>query len=118
VVRRRGDLLGRQPPTWLRMEEHFEQAMTRGLWILSRDSGPRHVIGRAGAAAAEITWTLAIAPGNVTARSPCPERLRGHGLPLRVCGPVERRAFAWFAAFCRSLVMVPAFTFGGTRHGF
>ena len=45
------------------------------------------------------------------ARSPCRRALRRiTAFPSGVCGPVERRAFAWFAAFCRSLVMVPAFT--------
>jgi len=34
--------------------------------------------------------------------------------PSIVFGPVECRAFAWFAAFCRSLVTFPAFAASGT----
>jgi len=59
----------------------------------------------------------ASSPGRTTsrARSPCRRALRRiTAFPSGVCGPVERRAFAWFAAFCRSLVMVPAFTFADT----
>ena len=47
---------------------------------------------------------------NVLGRRPCRNALkRMAAFPSCVFGPVERRAFAWLAAFCRSLVMVHAF---------
>jgi hypothetical protein len=47
---------------------------------------------------------------DVTGKKPVPERVEADdGFPSCVFGPVEWRAFARLAAFCRSLVMVPAF---------
>ena len=43
-----------------------------------------------------------------------PREVAVRATPRVLLDHVERRAFVWFAAFCRSLVMVPAFTFADT----